>query len=89
MPYDAQAFPGLEPPLWAIECWPAVATASGGPRRNARAQVVRPDGIPIPNLFAAGAAGSVWGHLTDHGGGLTDALVFGRIAGRQAGGERK
>jgi glycine/D-amino acid oxidase-like deaminating enzyme len=35
-------------------------------------------------LFAAGGAGSVWGALTDHGGGLTDALVFGRIAGAEA-----
>jgi succinate dehydrogenase/fumarate reductase flavoprotein subunit len=35
-------------------------------------------------LFAAGAAGSIWGHLTEHGGGLTDAIVFGRIAGARA-----
>jgi hypothetical protein len=25
-----------------------------------------------------------WGHLTEHGGGLTEAMVFGRIAGREA-----
>jgi hypothetical protein len=24
------------------------------------------------------------GHLIEHGGGLTDAMVFGRIAGEQA-----
>jgi succinate dehydrogenase/fumarate reductase flavoprotein subunit len=35
-------------------------------------------------LYSAGAAGSVWGHLTEHGGGLTDAIVFGRIAGAGA-----
>jgi succinate dehydrogenase/fumarate reductase flavoprotein subunit len=45
--------------------------------------VLRPGGAPIPGLFAAGAAGSIWGHLTEHGGGLTDAIVFGMIAGRQ------
>jgi succinate dehydrogenase/fumarate reductase flavoprotein subunit len=45
--------------------------------------VLRPGGAPIPGLFAAGAAGSIWGHLTEHGGGLTDAIVFGRIAGTQ------
>ena len=71
----------LLPPLYAIEMTPGVATASGGPRRDARARVVRSDGTPIPGLFAAGAAGSIWGHLTEHGGGLTDAIVFGRIAG--------
>ena len=32
-------------------------------------------------VFAAGAAGSIWGHLNEHSGGLTDAIVFGRIAG--------
>jgi len=26
----------------------------------------------------------VWGHLIEHGGGLTNAIVFGRIAGAQA-----
>jgi succinate dehydrogenase/fumarate reductase flavoprotein subunit len=74
----------LEPPLYAIPMWPGVATASGGPRRDARARVVGADGVAIRGLFAAGAAGSIWGHLTEHGGGLTDAIVFGRIAGAEA-----
>lgn len=74
----------LLPPLYAIPMTPGVATASGGPRRDARARVVRAGGDPIPGLYAAGAAGSIWGHLTEHGGGLTDAIVFGRIAGRHA-----
>ena len=74
----------LLPPLYAIQMTPGVATASGGPRRDADARVLRPGGAPIPGLFAAGAAGSIWGHLTEHGGGLTDAIVFGRIAGERA-----
>ncbi|MBV9367323.1 MAG: FAD-binding protein [Solirubrobacterales bacterium] len=74
----------LLPPLYAIPFMPGVATASGGPRRDAQGRVLRPGGAPVPGLFAAGAAGSIWGHLTEHGGGLTDAIVFGRIAGRQA-----
>lgn len=74
----------LLPPLYAIQMTPGVATASGGPRRDAEARVVRPGGAPIPGLFAAGGAGSIWGHLTEHGGGLTDAIVFGRIAGERA-----
>jgi succinate dehydrogenase/fumarate reductase flavoprotein subunit len=73
----------LLPPLYAIQMTPGVATASGGPRRDANARVLRPGGAPIPGLFAAGAAGSIWGHLTEHGGGLTDAIVFGIIAGNQ------
>ncbi len=74
----------LEPPLFAIEMRPGVATASGGPRRDAHARVLRPDGTAISGLYGAGAAGSIWGHLTEHGGGLTDAIVFGRIAGEHA-----
>jgi hypothetical protein len=41
-------------------------------------------GVPIPGLYAAGGAGPIWGHLTEHGGGLTDAVVFGRLAGAEA-----
>jgi succinate dehydrogenase/fumarate reductase flavoprotein subunit len=77
----------LEPPLYAIEMWPGLATASGGPRRDERARVLataRAGGESIPGLYACGAAGSIWGHLTEHGGGLTDAIVFGRIAGAEA-----
>jgi succinate dehydrogenase/fumarate reductase flavoprotein subunit len=70
--------------LYAIELWPAVATTSGGPRRDAWSRVVRPDGAPVAGLYAAGGAGSVWGPFTHSGGGLTDALVFGRLAGQQA-----
>ena len=70
--------------LYAIELWPAVATTSGGPRRDARSRVVRPDGTPVPGLYAAGGAGTVWGPFTHSGGGLTDALVFGRLAGQNA-----
>jgi succinate dehydrogenase/fumarate reductase flavoprotein subunit len=72
------------PDLYAIELWPAVATTSGGPRRDADARVVRPDGTPVPGLYAAGGAGTVWGPFTHSGGGLTDALVFGRLAGHRA-----
>ena len=70
--------------LYAIELWPAVATTSGGPRRDAWSRVVRPDGTPVPGLYAAGGAGTVWGPFTHSGGGLTDALVFGQRAGQHA-----
>jgi succinate dehydrogenase/fumarate reductase flavoprotein subunit len=83
---DPATVVALEPPLYAIRMWPGVATASGGPRRDARARVLRPDGSPVPGLYAAGGAGSIWAHLTEHGGGLTDAIVFGRIAGAEAAG---
>ena len=66
--------------LHALRIWPGAATTSGGPRRDAAARVLRWDGTPIAGLFAAGGTGSIWGHLTHHGGGLTDGLVFGALA---------
>ncbi|MDX6340225.1 MAG: hypothetical protein QOH87_363, partial [Trebonia sp.] len=66
--------------LYAIETWPGVAGTTGGPRHDERARVVRPGGQPVPGFYAAGAVSLVWGHLIEHGGGLTDAIVFGRIA---------
>jgi succinate dehydrogenase/fumarate reductase flavoprotein subunit len=70
--------------LYAIKTWPGIAGTTGGPRHDAQARVIRPDGTVIPGLYAAGAVSLVWGHLIDHGGGLTDAIVFGRIAGADA-----
>jgi succinate dehydrogenase/fumarate reductase flavoprotein subunit len=99
--YDAMARAGSDPlfhrdpellvplsgeRLYAIETWPGVAGTTGGPRHDERARVLAETGDPIPGLYSAGAVGLVWGHLIDHGGGLTNALVFGRIAGETAAG---
>jgi len=70
--------------LYAIKTWPGIAGTTGGPRHDERARVLRPDSSAIPGLYAAGAVSMVWGHLIDHGGGLTNAIVFGRIAGADA-----
>ena len=70
--------------LYAIETWPGIAGTTGGPRHDERARVLRPDGQPVPGLYAAGAVSLVWGHLIEHGGGLTDAMVFGQCAGAEA-----
>ncbi|HET6506089.1 MAG TPA: FAD-binding protein [Baekduia sp.] len=81
---DPETLTPLEDKLYAIPTWPGVAGTTGGPRHDARARVLDHDGAPIPGLYAAGAVSLIWGHLIDHGGGLTDAMVFGRIAGEQA-----
>ena len=70
--------------LFAIQTWPGIAGTTGGPRHDERGQVLGQDGRPVPGLYAAGAVSLVWGHLIEHGGGLTDAIVFGRIAGEHA-----
>jgi len=52
---------GTPPRLFAIKTWPGVAGTTGGPRHDERARVLRPDGRPVPRLYAAGAVSLVWG----------------------------
>ena len=57
----------------------------GGVRINTQAQVLDRDDAPIDGLFAAGeATGGIHGTNRLGGNGLTDAIVFGRIAGKNA-----
>jgi hypothetical protein len=41
-------------PYYAIEMAPSMLNTQGGPRRNEKAQIVRPGGAPIPRLYSAG-----------------------------------
>ena len=62
---------------------PAPHTSLGGVVIDARCRVLRPDGTPIPGLFAAGeVTGGVHGRNRLGGNAGTEVLVFGRIAGR-------
>ncbi|MGB9699353.1 MAG: FAD-dependent oxidoreductase [Thermodesulfobacteriota bacterium] len=74
----------LEPPLYAIQLWPALINTQGGPRRDKESRVLDPEGKPIPRLYAAGELGSIWGYLYQGACNIGEALVFGRIAGRNA-----
>ena len=42
------------------------------------------DGRPIPRLYEAGELGSTLANLYQNGSYLTEAIAFGRIAGRNA-----
>lgn len=75
------------PSYYAIEYWPS-ARPFGGLRRDKEARVVSKEGKPIPRLYSAGSVGPIWGFLGTAGSGLTDAIVFGRIAGRNAAAEK-
>ncbi len=78
----------LEPPFFAIQLWPALINTQGGPRRDKESRVLDPDGKPIPRLYAAGELGSIWGYLYQGAGNIGEALVFGRIAGKNAAAEK-
>jgi succinate dehydrogenase/fumarate reductase flavoprotein subunit len=76
--------PLRESPFYGIPVWPALFNTQGGPRRGAGGEVIGIDGTPIPGLFSAGELGSIWGSLYPGAGNVTEAVVFGRIAGRSA-----
>jgi 3-oxosteroid 1-dehydrogenase len=69
-------------PFYAVKIVPGDLGTKGGLVTDERARVLRPDGSPIPGLYAAGNASSaVMGH-TYAGPGATigPALVFGYLA---------
>ncbi|MDQ1105704.1 FAD-dependent oxidoreductase [Nocardioides zeae] len=74
------------PPYYGLEVLPILCNTQGGPRRDARARVLDPYGNPIAGLYAAGELGSIWGKHYPGAGNVTEALVFGRIAGRELAG---
>jgi hypothetical protein len=72
------------PPFYAIELSPSMLNTQGGPRRNARGQIVRPDDTPIPRLYSAGELGSIYSYLYQGTGNIGECLAFGRISARNA-----
>ena len=79
--------PVAEPPFYAVELSPSMLNTQGGPRRNERGQIVRPDGSPIPRLYSAGELGSIYSYLYQGTGNIGECLAFGRISARNAAAE--
>jgi len=74
----------MKPPYYAIEVGPALLNTQGGARRDEQARVLTPNNEPINGLFSAGEFGSIWGFLYQGSTNISECLVFGRIAGRNA-----
>ncbi len=72
------------PPFYGIEIWPILYNTQGGPQHNAKQQVLDSFGNTIPNLYAVGELGSLFGHLYLLGGNIAECFTSGRIAGREA-----
>lgn len=49
-----------------------------------KAEVLDPFGEPIPRLYVAGELGSTWGLTYQGACANADAMVFGRVAGKNA-----
>lgn len=95
---EGEAAPGANPPKAGLALRidtpkfyafhplaPGITLTFGGIMIDARARVLEPDGRVIPGLFAAGeGAGAVFFDDYVGGGSLTNCLVMGRVAGREA-----
>lgn len=85
---DFRGHPPLAAPYRGVKVTGALFHTQGGVEIDAAARVLRPDGTPLPNLFAGGGAArglsgpSRWGYFS--GGGLLTATTQGRIAGMSA-----
>ena len=77
------------PPFHAVKAAPAFATTHGGLRINTKCQVIDVYDTVIPRLYAAGSTtGAVLGDMyPGSGSAISQAFVFGRIAGQNAGAE--
>lgn len=79
----------LQPPYAIVRVKPGLFHTQGGLAVDSHARVIRPDGTPIPNLFAGGGAAAGISGRAGAGGyasgnGLLTALGLGRIAGLRA-----
>ncbi len=72
-------------PFYAAERVPTVHHTMGGVKINTSTEVLDKDGNVIPGLYAAGeVTGGIHGSNRLGGNALTDTVVFGRIAGKNA-----
>jgi len=79
------AVPVTYPPYYGMRLWPKVHHTMGGVRIDVNGRVMDIEGHPIAGLYAAGeVTGGVHGACRLGSCAITDCLVFGRIAGRNA-----
>lgn len=78
--------PIVEPPFYAIELQGWLLTSFAGVAVDTDLRVIRKDGTPIPNLYAAGELlgnGQLMGRSYCGGMQVTPALTFGRLLGQK------
>jgi len=76
--------PIVTPPYYAVQIKPIMICTSGGAKRNRNSEVLDRAGKPIPGLYEAGQLGSMISYLYQNGTYLTEAMISGRSAGRNA-----
>lgn len=84
-PVLKDAAPLNRPPYYAMRIWPKVHYTMGGVQIDTSARVIHRDQYPISGLYAAGeVTGGIHGACRLGSCAVTECLVMGRIAGRQA-----
>lgn len=78
-----------QPPLYAMAAWPIVSNTQGGPVHDPDQRVMDAYGKPMKRLYAAGELGSLFGHLYQAAGNVSECLIGGCIAGENAATERR
>jgi flavocytochrome c len=77
------------PPYFGMRLWPKIHHTMGGVLINSQAQVLNLSGQPIKGFYAAGeVTGGIHGACRLGSCAIIDCLVFGRIAGQNAAGEK-
>ena len=76
--------PVEKPPFYALPLYAGGPNTKGGIMANAERQVLDWEGKPIPRLYTAGEISSALKFVYQGGGNLTECIVFGRIAGKNA-----
>lgn len=76
--------PIAKAPYYAMELVPSFTNTQGGPERNKNGEVLDVNGRPIPHLYSAGELGSMFSSIYQGTGNLGEAVVFGRISGKNA-----
>ena len=71
-------------PYYVGQVWPVVSNTQGGPVHDSRQRVINVYGEPLPRLYTAGELGSAFGFLYISGANLSECLITGKIAGREA-----
>ncbi|KAL6247666.1 hypothetical protein RBB50_005014 [Rhinocladiella similis] len=73
-------------PFYACRVYSGVLQTKGGPKVNARSEILNVRGSPIKGLYAAGSVSAGFTGMAYPGGGgmVGPAIVFGHIAGRNA-----
>lgn len=76
--------PISKPPYYALPLYAGGPNTKGGIAANAKREVLDWMGNPVPRLFTAGEISSALKFVYQGGGNLTECIVMGRIAGKNA-----